>query len=58
MLENKFIDINKKHSSGVNSFWVACKYGHGQAMKILAENGADIFCVDERDMNVLHVAAE
>jgi ankyrin repeat protein len=26
-------------------------------MKVLAEYGADIFCVDENGMNVLHLAA-
>ena len=42
---------------GVNSFWIACKFGHGGVMKVLAENGADIFCTDEKGNNVLHLAA-
>lgn len=27
-------------------------------MKVLAENGADIFCTDQKGSNVLHLAAK
>lgn len=58
MLENKFIEINKVDEFGLNAFWIACKYGHGGVMKVLAENGIDIFCTDDELNNVLHVAAK
>jgi ankyrin repeat protein len=57
MLENKFININQKDQIGVNSFWIACKFGHGAAMKVLAENGIDIFNTDDKGNNALHLAA-
>lgn len=35
-LLNKTLDLQVANNQGVNSFWVACLYGHGSAMKILA----------------------
>jgi len=58
MLENKFVDINMVNKFGLNSFWVACKYGHGGVMKVLAENGINIFNTNHKENNVLHVAAK
>ena len=57
MMENQFIDINKNNKNGVNSFWIACYYGHGGVMKVLAENHVDIFSRNVKGMNVLHLAA-
>lgn len=48
MLENKFLDINQKNELNLNAFWIAARYGHGSVMKVLAENGIDIFCTDDK----------
>jgi ankyrin repeat protein len=58
MLENRFLDINRKDKFGLNSFWIACMYGHGGVMKVLAENGIDVFVTNEKLYNVLHLAAK
>jgi hypothetical protein len=43
--------------TGVNAFWIAAFYGHGQVMGILAEKGIDIFNVNKTTgSNVLHIA--
>lgn len=42
MLENKMLDINKVDHDGVNSFWIAARFGHGGVMRVLAENGIDV----------------
>ena len=42
--------------TGVNSFWLACMYGHGSIMKKLAEKGSDIFISNKEKVNVLHLA--
>ena len=57
LLQNKTVNINAIDPySGVNSFWLACLYGHGKIMKILAEQGADIFITNRQKINVLHLA--
>ena len=57
LLKNKTIDINAKDpQSGVNSFWLACLYGHGTIMRELANNGADILVTNKRQINSLHLA--
>ena len=57
MLRNKTLDINViDPQTGVNAFWLACLYGHGDIMKILAEAGADIYITNRRNINVLHLA--
>mmetsp|Transcript_7899 Transcript_7899/g.7406 ORF Transcript_7899/g.7406 Transcript_7899/m.7406 type:complete len:121 (+) Transcript_7899:143-505(+) len=58
MLENQFIDINLTDHQGINSFWIACFYGHGGVMRVLAEKGIDILCTNSKGMNVLHMAAK
>ena len=45
-LMNKTIDIQVVNNLGVNAFWVACMYGHGVAMRILAEAGIYLFCTN------------
>ena len=57
MLENKMIDINKKDELGLNSFWIAAKYGHGDIMRVLAEHGIEIYNTDSKGNNVLHLSA-
>ena len=42
MLENKKLDVNKKDENGLNSFWIAARYGNGEIMRVLAEAGIDI----------------
>jgi ankyrin repeat protein len=57
MLRNKSLDIDVSDSnSGVNAFWLACLYGHGNIMKILAEAGTEIYNTNHRKVNVLHLA--
>lgn len=58
MLENKMLDIQKLDKEGLNAFWIACRYGHGSVMRILAEHGIDIFCRDKHGFNVLHLASK
>ena len=57
MLQNKTLDVNKKDSDGINSFWISCYFGHGRVMSVLAEAGCDVFNTDPKGNNVLHVAA-
>ena len=45
-LMNKTMDIQVVNNLGVNAFWVACMYGHGLAMRILAEAGIYLFCTN------------
>jgi hypothetical protein len=42
------VNINKTDKFGVNSFWIACYSGNGGVMKVLAENGVDIFNTDSK----------
>lgn len=48
MLENKMIELNKKDEDGLNAFWVACRYGHGDVMRVLAEKDIDIMNADAK----------
>ena len=56
ILLNKTVNINVKDETGVNAFWLACKYGHGQLMKYLAEQGIDVLVTNEQSVNALHLA--
>ena len=57
LLRNKTVDINiADEHTGVTSFWLACLYGHGDIMSLLAENGADIYNTDKNSINVMHLA--
>jgi ankyrin repeat protein len=57
MLRNKTLDINVcDELTGVNSFWLACLWGHGDIMKILAEAGIEIYVSNNRNINVFHLA--
>ena len=58
MLENKKLDINKQDENGLNSFWIAARYGHGDIMRVLAEHGIDIYNTDRRGNNALHLSAK
>jgi len=45
VLKNNSVDINCcDEKTGVNSFWLAAFFGHGQVMTLLAEAGIDISC--------------
>lgn len=46
MLENKRIEINKRDDQGLNAFLIAAKHGHGDVMRVLAENGIEIYNCD------------
>ena len=58
MLQNPTIDITVvEPETGVNSFWIAANYGHGQIMQVLAEKGIDIFNKNIiTGSNALHLA--
>ena len=44
ILSNPMINLHVIDSeSGVNCFWIAAFYGHGNNMSVLAEKGIDIF---------------
>jgi len=53
---NKSVDINVKHKSGINAFWIAALFGHGFVMKELANAGIDVLCSNHRGLNALHLA--
>jgi ankyrin repeat protein len=57
MLTNKNIDINMRDPrSGVNAIWLACLYGHGDVINLLAKANADIFSTNNRKINMMHLA--
>ena len=58
LLANRALDIQKKDEEGLNTFWIAARYGHGDVMKELAEKGIDIMNVNKLGLNVLHVASK
>ena len=58
MLENKMIEVNKKDKDGLNSFWIACRFGHGNVMRVLSEKGSDVLVSDSKNNNVLHIASK
>ena len=44
LLSNSTLDVNVHDpDSGVNSFWLACLYGHGKIMRKLVNRAADIY---------------
>ena len=58
LLKNRSLNINVADpETGINSFWIACLYGHGSIMKMLAETpGCDILVTNKEGINVLHLA--
>ena len=57
ILKNKNIDINAKDEySGISSIWLACLYGQGDIVSMLADAGADIFVSNRNKMDLLHLA--
>lgn len=60
LLKNPTVDVNAKcEQNGCNSFWLACYYGRGECMGLLASAGIDIMNVhNETRSNGLHVALE
>ena len=58
ILMNKTVDINLENEQGVNAFWIACFFGHGQIMKTLADKSINIFTKNKEDVNVMHLAVE
>ena len=47
-----------QNESGVNAFWIACMYGHGQLMRTLSDKGINVLCKNERKINALHLAVD
>ena len=60
MLKNPTVDVNSQcDANGCNAFWLACYYGRGECMCLLANTGIDIMnCHGETVSNGLHVAVE
>ena len=60
ILQNPTIDIHViEKNTGVNSFWLAAFYGHGEIMNMLAEAGIDIMNRHKKTLNnVLHTACD
>lgn len=56
LLMNLTINVDLTNEQGVTAFWIACMYGHGQVMQLLAEAGANVLVVNKRQVNVLHLA--
>lgn len=57
LLRNKHLDVNSiEPFSNVTAFWMACLYGHGKIMSILAESGANIYVTNRCLVNPLHLA--
>jgi ankyrin repeat protein len=57
ILRNPTLDINRiDPKTGINSFWLACFFGHGSFMKKLAEKGSNIMITNRENINVLHLA--
>ena len=42
----------------MNAFWIAARNGHGEVMRVLAENGIDIYNADRNFNNALHLSAK
>lgn len=58
MLENKMINIDKRDEDGCNAFLIAAMHGHGDVMRVLAENGIQIYSSDyKHGNNALHLCA-
>ena len=57
-LLNKTLDINITNEAGVNAFWMACMYGHGQIMSMLAEAGINVMNCNKNKVNALHLAVK
>eukprot|EP00347_Sterkiella_histriomuscorum_P000748 403374657 len=58
ILNNKFLEINKQDSFGVNAFWISAFYGHFAIMKRLLEKGVDIYARNHNGSNVLHISVK
>lgn len=58
ILLNKTLEINLENEQGVNAFWTACFFGHGNIMRILADKGIDVLTRNKENVNVLHLATE
>ena len=56
MLKNKNLDIEVKDKSGINAFWIACFFGHGNIMYNLANFGIDVLSCNQIGINALHLA--
>jgi ankyrin repeat protein len=60
ILENPMIDIHVvDKNTGVNSFWLAAFYGHGEVMNLLANAGIDILNKHKKTKyNALHTVCD
>lgn len=57
LVRNNHLDVNcRDPKTGITSFWLAGYLGEGGIMKILAENGADIYATNNEGVNVLHLS--
>ena len=56
VLQNPNLDLEIRNEAGVNAFWIACMFGHGEVMNILADAGLDIMCHNHQGVNALHLS--
>lgn len=56
ILQNKYVDVQVITHEGVNAFWIACFYGYGHIMKLLAEHNIRVFSCNEDKVTALHLA--
>lgn len=58
LLRNKTMNINASdRETGVNAFWTAAFYGHGDCLSVLANTGINIFSKHKELLtNALHVS--
>ena len=57
ILENQMMDINQRDEEGLNAFWIAARCGHGNVLRVLAENCIDIYNCDNKGDNALLMSA-
>lgn len=58
LVQNEHTDLNcRDPETRVTSLWLAGYLGEGEMIKLLAENGADVYATNRDGVNVLHMAA-
>ena len=56
VLKNSKLNINATDETGVNAFWMAARFGHGEIMRKLASHGCDVLVTNKKGTNAMHLA--